>query len=323
MRVEDRGSDRVVVGCAISEHTLTVNLPGNPPNTVDSHDYPLTAANADDVLRQLAEVLLGLDRRISGIGLSVGGHVNHVTGTVVLAPDLVWAGCDWRGVRAAERVSDLMGCPTVVDNDVNCMAWFHFVAGAAKGCKNFATVYLGPDGKGLGSCAFCNGTPVRGANGGAGELGHVVISPTGARCRCGNRGCLEAMLSLDNIAREVNWGLRDSVDSFMGMKVLVDEGDPRASAAFARAGRNLGQGLAAVVNMFNPELILLGGPHDMLASEEDGDRSASIFWPSLRDALSIHSFSDMNDACTVRLERLGVDTAAAGAAMLAAAALDD
>lgn len=299
------------LGCALSEGRLTIT--GRTTLTkplVDSGD-------PEAVLLQVADHLTALDD-YPCLGLSIGGHIDSKSGTVVYAPDLITQGVDWAQVPVRDILCRATGRPVVVENDVNCMAAHYTTERPGQDVQDLVVIYLAPEVRGLGAAAVVNGQLLRGAQGGAGEFGHVVVQPTGARCRCENRGCIEALLSVDNIAREINWGGRHEVTSLAEAASLVLRGDPAAVAAFVRAGRNLGQGLAAIINILNPARVILGGPDEMLSKIPEGGSSAQVFGDALAQAVSAYAFSDLYQHCDVQVEVLSVEVAAKGAAMLAA-----
>ena len=160
----------------------------------------------------------------------------------------------WDGYRVADRLADHFGAPTLVDNDVNIMALGeHWKAWRAYDHLLFVKV-----GTGIGCGIITDGRIHRGAQGAAGDIGHIHVPGNEEICRCGNRGCLEAVagggamaarLRADGIAAENS---RDVVRH-------VRDGRPEAMQLVRQAGRELGEVLAASVNFFNPGVIVIGG----------------------------------------------------------------
>lgn len=287
---------------------------------------PVGVGEAFQVVAAIAQTLTDACRAtadgpdaLAGTGLSVGGHISEDGTTVYFAPGLIAEDGDWTNEPVAPLITAATGKPSVVENDVNCMTEYHRHFGVARGVENFMAVYLAPDVRGLGCGIVASGRLVRGASGGAGELGHLVIQPEGPRCRCGNRGCLEAMLVVHNFNRDLNWGRRDYGMGFEQGAQLVAEGEERARKVFARGGRYLGQGLANVINLLNPELIILGGPPELVDGEPREETSASYFMGAMRQALVDNAFSKMATDCRVVVGRLDIEVAAVGASLLAQA----
>jgi predicted NBD/HSP70 family sugar kinase len=227
----------------------------------------------------------------------------------------------WKNIDVRTRLQSRTGLPAHADNDVNCMAIDLLGNSDFSDLKHMVVVYIAEEGQGLGSALLAGGQIVRGATGGAGEFGHVTIQPAGARCRCGSRGCLEALLSVDTLAREINWGGKrwrgtKGVSTMAEAASLVEDGVLVAETAFRRAGRNFGQGLAVLVNLFNPDRILVGGPGPYF-SREEWPSANRLFQDEYETAVADYSFSDLQDGCKIEVVRLNPETAASGAARMA------
>ena len=187
---------------------------------------------------------------VRGVGVGVPGPVEFATGTPVAPPIMP----GWDGYRVADRLADHFGAPTLVDNDVNIMALGeHWKAWRAYDHLLYVKV-----GTGIGCGIITDGRIHRGAQGAAGDIGHIHVPGNEEICRCGNRGCLEAVagggamaarLRADGIAAENS---RDVVRH-------VREGRAEAMQLVRQAGRELGEVLAASVNFFNPGVIVIGG----------------------------------------------------------------
>lgn len=218
----------------------------------------LLAATRDDAARR------GLPLR--GVGVGVPGAVDAATGQIGQdiqnLPEL--AGCP-----LGARVVEALDLPTAVDNDVNALTLGELYYGAARGARQFALLALGT---GVGGGLCLNGELVRGVSGYGGELGHIPVDMDGRACFCGGRGCLKAYVSGPDIAAQA----REALAEGEGAGLLALAGSPEALTArhvfeAARAGeplamgvvervcQALGAGLAAILNGFNPELIVLTG----------------------------------------------------------------
>ncbi len=309
-------------GVALASNHITIAVYDAASGQTDlAKNEALTATSEAEVLRQIEHEIRQLQRTVKllvGVGLSIGGHISEDSRRVRFAPGLVAAGQDWEAEPVADNLESALHVPVVVENDVNCMCAYQGRLGKARGVANFLVVYLAPDVEGLGCGIVAGGRLVRGSTGGAGELGHIVIQPDGPSCRCGNRGCLEAMVAVDNFQRDINWGGQCLANDFAeGAALLHGEHHERAEKVFKRSGRYLGQGLANVVNILNPCVIVLGGPPELIEPEDAGASSSSrLFMEGLREAFAVNAFSSMARDCEVVIDRLDLTTAATGAALL-------
>jgi glucokinase len=175
------------------------------------------------------------------------------------------------GVQFRDLMSERLGLPVVVDNDANVALLAESRAGAARDCAHAVLVALGT---GIGSGLLLDGQIYRGSRGLGAEIGHMVIDLHGPDCQgaCPGRGCLEVMASGSAIGREGEAAARRSPASALGRRLadgreitggivteLAHDGDEAARAVLAEIGRRLGYGLVGVVNVFNPEMIVIGG----------------------------------------------------------------
>lgn len=188
---------------------------------------------------------------LAGVGIGLPGPVEYATGKPVKPPIMP----GWDGFDVVRYVQRSLPVPVLVDNDVNIMALGERTAHWADH-GNFLFIKVAT---GIGSGIISNGELQRGANGTAGDLGHVRV-PRGddVLCRCGNYGCLEALASGPALAAELG---RQGVPASKGSDVLrlVSEGNPQAIQALRQAGRDVGDVLATVVNLLNPSVIVVGG----------------------------------------------------------------
>lgn len=194
---------------------------------------------------------------VRGIGIGVPGPVDYAHGVAVNPP--IMAG--WHMHPIKEGFSGRYGAPVLVDNDVNIMALGEYWVMEPK-VDDFVFVKVGT---GIGSGLILGGVLHRGANGAAGDIGHVRATPDDVVCRCGNNGCLEASAGGAALAAR----LRDSgLDATGGRDVvrLVEKGNEEATRAVRQAGRLIGQALASMVNLLNPSLIMIGG--DLARAEQ-------------------------------------------------------
>jgi glucokinase len=225
---------------------------------------------ADEVIRRVAacvrealETASVAEGEVAGVGVGAAGLTDWRTGVVVLASNL-----GWRDVPLKERLEqELDGLRVEADKDTNVAALAEARLGAGREFRHFLYVTAGT---GIGGGLILDGTLYRGATGGAGDIGHVVVDPDGPRCGCGDHGCVEVFSSgagMVDRAREMLAGGEEAASSAMSIEVLTTEtifeaareGDAVAARVVETAGRALGLVLADYVNINNPEAIVLGG----------------------------------------------------------------
>ncbi|MFA5393521.1 MAG: ROK family protein [Candidatus Ratteibacteria bacterium] len=202
---------------------------------------------------------------IKGIGIGTPGLVNS-EGTVFLAPNFP----NWHNIPLAEIFWEKFKLPVKVDNDVNAVVWGEYLFGAGKG---FCTIICITLGTGLGGGIVVDGKLLRGINYSAVELGHITINTKGPRCGCGNKGCVETYVGSARIVAKTKKYLKKDRSSIIPELVnhnldnitpkIISEayrkGDRLAARIWEETGANVGVMLAGLVNVFNPEAIVIGG----------------------------------------------------------------
>jgi glucokinase len=204
--------------------------------------------------------------KITAIGVGAPGLSNPETGILFTSPNLP----GWRDVPLRDIVQERLAKKTFVINDANAAALGEFYFGAARGARNFIYITLST---GIGGGIVIDGKIYSGAIGAAGEVGHMTIDDKGPICNCGNRGCWEMLASGTALAREARHRIKEGVaTSILGYvegdveKVTAqvihnaaEQGDSLAKELITRTGYYVGVGLANLINIFNPELIVIGG----------------------------------------------------------------
>ena len=262
-------------------------------------------AVADELLEQTAEI------DVVGVGVGAAGFVEG--STITFSPNLTYD--DPHLGAALEARTQL---PVVVDNDANAAAWGERAFGAARGSQHVAMVTVGT---GIGSGFIVDGRLLRGATGAAAELGHTIVDPSGPVCSCGLKGCLEQFASGTAIARWAREAAtadpETSILSFAGAVEEITaehvaraarEYDEVARAVLRRAGRALGVGLSNIANLFDPEVIVLGGSVTL---------SGEPFLGPARDELARMTAAQRRRPMRLVLSTLGGDAGILGAAALA------
>jgi predicted NBD/HSP70 family sugar kinase len=259
VRIEPRGG--VVLALDIAVDSLAVALVGLGGTVFERMrvDRPRTHSSVDQVVADLVELAAGVRARrpavgpVTGIGVAVVGVVRREDGLVSMAPNL-----GWRDVPLGERLAAAFatGIPISIANEADLGALAEHRRGAAVGVDD--VLYLSGE-VGVGGGLIVDGRPLTGAAGYGGEVGHIPFDPDGARCRCGSVGCWETLVgegALLRLAGHPSAGGRAAVDAVLAEAAA---GSPSALAALAHVGRWLGIGLAGLVNVLDPRLVVLGG----------------------------------------------------------------
>lgn len=250
---------------------------------------------------------------IRAVGFGLPSLIDQERGTAVSTVHLPLRGVPFRDVMA-ER----LGLPVFLDNDANCALLAEARGGAAAGASHALMLTLGT---GIGGAILVDGRIVRGADGAAGELGHMVVDVDGPRCPCGNVGCLEALVSGKALGLEGARVARASADSALarvaasgreitGMLVteLAHDGDRAARDVVALMGTRLGVGLTSLANAFNPSVIVIGG--GVIAA---GD----LLLEPARAVVRERALAPSSTTVEVRAARFGAESGMLGAAVMA------
>lgn len=212
----------------------------------------LPAKGPADFLRRAEGVLRNWS--FSSIGLGLAGGVDPDTGALLFVPNLKgWTGFSFR--RALERA---YAVPVAVDNDANVAVWGGYKAALGGKGRTIVGLTLGT---GVGGGLIVDGELHRGATGSAGEIGHMTLQLDGPRCACGRRGCLEAYAGTAGILRAAKRHMK-KLPSPLTPKAVADAalaGDKGAKAVWAETGERLGQGIASLVLLLNPDAVLILG----------------------------------------------------------------
>ena len=226
--------------------------------------YEYTISNIIKAIQNLMKESKVTKDQIEGIGFGFPGQIDCDNGIVRLAPNIP----GWVDIPIADIVSQEFSIPVKVDNDVRCAALAELNYGAGRGAKNLVCITVGT---GIGSGLIVNGKLVRGASNAAGEIGHIKLQmENGPICGCGDRGCLEAFASgpaIVAMAEEYIRGgkstkYRELANPDITPYIVAEaakQGDVVAKKIFETIGNYIGVGLASVVNLLNPEKIVIGG----------------------------------------------------------------
>lgn len=202
----------------------------------------------------MVEVYEQLKRQYSPVamGISSAGQIEPDGSGVRYAVDNLK---DYYPAKFRQIIETRTGLPTIVENDVNAAALGEYWLGAAKGRESFLCVTIGT---GIGGAVFMNGSLIKGAYGGAGELGHMTIKFDGRPCSCGQQGCLEVYASHRALLRDFKEASGKDVDGKEFFKI-IKAGDPTAEKVFSQFTDYLAVGFAGLVHTLDPGLIIIGG----------------------------------------------------------------
>ena len=251
----------------------------------------------DVVVEAVEEARDGAGGEVDAIGFGIPSLIDQRTGNAVIAINL-----PLKNIRFADVMAERLGLPVFVDNDANLAALAEHRAGAARGASEAVVLTIGT---GIGGGLILRDRLYRGAIGAAAELGHLVIDLDGPPCQgnCPNRGCVESLASGTALAREALRIARERPASGLGRAVavgrelegplvteLAHDGDEAAIDAIELVGTRLGVAIASLVNIFNPEVVVIGGgvigAGELLLSAARAEMLARALPPS-RDIVQI------------------------------------
>jgi len=261
------------------------------------------------------EASRNVDAPLFALGLTAPGTVDANEGVLIFAPNL-----QWRNVPLRKIFSEATGLRVFVENDANAAAIAEHLFGVARRSRDFIFVFAGV---GIGGGLFLDGHLYRGKSGLAGEIGHLPIADwlgeeSDFLCHCGNRGCWETYANQQAILRRMRSRLDGNQDGFLRqlmrehdvplsiplVKRAADLGDVASRAVFYEAGLAIGQGISGLVNIFNPEQVVVGGPLSL---------AGEYLLPAINAALEKHALLETRREAVVALSAFNVDASLIGA----------
>jgi predicted NBD/HSP70 family sugar kinase len=300
----------IVLALEITVDSLAVAAVGIGGRVIDvvRLDRPRDRSSVDETVADLVALARAVQRRLPdtdgmiGIGVAIVGIVRRDAGVVTMAPNL-----GWRDVPLAERLADALGTtlPIAVANEADLGALAELRRGAAIGAQH--VLFISGE-VGVGGGLIVDGQPLTGARGFAGEIGHMPVNPDGRTCRCGSVGCWETEVGEGALLRRAGHPPDAGREEVEAVLQEAAAGSADALAAIDAVGRWLGFGLAGLVNVFNPQVVVLGGLFSRLHPFVDATLGAEL------DRLAL---PQAREAIRVVPASLGVDAALLGAAELA------
>jgi glucokinase len=302
----DVGGTKIATGVVASDGTIAEALAVPTPQ------------RQDHFIQCILEIVQDLRSRhpdIAAVGVGAAGMVDWPSGHIRWAPNN-----SYQDLPLQQLLTEGSGLPAVVENDANAAAWAEATVGAGAGLSNVIALTIGT---GIGGGIILNGELQRGDTGIAGEVGHFIINPaSGAQCGCGATGCLEAMAAGPALGRAGRRAaaadpagrlteLAGGAGKVTGETVheAAREGDPTARQLFDQLGYWLGVGIASLVNLFDPQLVILGG--GLVAT---GD----LLLTPTRESFERFVFARPHRRLpALALAQLGTDAGLIGAALLA------
>jgi glucokinase len=305
----DFGATNIKVGAVSDDFKVLKEI------VLRAKEHPTPQKFIQGLKKTLLELSSGLGlslARLRGLGAGIPGLTDSARG---VTHRLVNMPGGWRNVPLRSLMERGLGIKCEIDNDVNVVALGEWKLGAGRGSADSFYVTLGT---GVGGAIVANGALIRGACGVAGEIGHLIIRPDGPRCGCGSRGCLEAFIGTHALNRKAAHLLKKStvlsklvrdgkkISPWL-LGVAADKNDKVCKQIWKEFGEDLGLALSGMVNVLNPELIVIGGG---LAN------SWKHFSPSLLRSIREIPFEASSRACKVVRAKLGDKAGILGGALL-------
>jgi len=262
-----------IVSVDLGGTNIRVALVDQNGKIIEKQEIPTRVAEGEKiVIRQMKELIRDVIKKskmavqqIMGIGIASPGPLDTKTGVIINTPNL-----GWKNVPLKDAIEEEFHLPTYVDNDGNLAALGEYWLGAGVKVNYLVCLTLGT---GIGGGIIINGEIFHGATDAAGELGHVIVEPNGLRCGCGNYGCMEAYASGTGITKRTTQAIKEGAVTSITELVknqlekitplivyqAATKGDELANHILNETARYLGIGIVSIVNVLNPQLVIIGG----------------------------------------------------------------
>lgn len=299
-------------GAKVMEDHLEIVLTDLRTEVLAQQQVPFTQQTPEALVVGVKNAVTALQRKFQfdpsklvGLGVGMAGVIDPQEGICIYSPYL-----HWKNVPVKKLLEGAFHRPVWVDNDVNALATAEMLFGHGKNARNMVVITVG---RGIGAGLVLEGQLYRGASGGAGELGHTISVAQGQLCECGKRGCLEAYASEPAILGFARQNFPDLVAKHKPLQVkhivtAAQKGHLGAQELLCSAGERLGLALANLVNLVNPEVIVIGG---------EGVRLGRAFFEPVETTLRSYIFNGLGDHLQLFIDPWGDDAWARGAAGLA------
>jgi predicted NBD/HSP70 family sugar kinase len=300
-----------VIGVDIGETRTRVELFDLTMTERARAEYPLDQAAEHDVAVVVGQIASGLDTVLAGSGIDRSA----ILGVGIGVPGIIERGAEvlvhgqtygWDAVPLEKLLRAHTDLPLRFDNGAKTMGRAELWFGAGRGARNAVMVLVG---SGVGASLISGGATYQGATSSAAEFGHVTVAVGGRKCRCGASGCLEAYVGAAAILERYGRPMAAN-DQELALAELIGAADTssRAAALLDETAGYLGAGIGTLVNLFNPERVILGGWAGLLLGAR--------LLPEIRESASRHSLRHLFAATSVELGQLGPGAVARGAATL-------
>lgn len=285
---------------------------------IERIERPTPRGKPSDALKSMVETIQSVlsaagapRKRLAAVGVCMPGLVDMNSGTCLLAPNL-----GWRNVPVAQILTDALNVPIYVVNTADASVVLESIDGAAQGARDVVLIYVG---RGVGAGILAEGRLVHGGAGLAGEIGHCHVNGATEQCGCGRVGCLETVVDGPAIARAAIKALSEGRRSTLSVgsdaeiraedvAAAAEAGDALATEIMAAAGRELGLAASWMINLLNPEVLLIGGGV--------ANAGESLMGP-LREAALAYSLPQAAERVAIRPWTLGRDAGVRGAVLVA------
>jgi glucokinase len=297
------------VGIDIGGTKIAGALVDDSGSIIRESRVPTPATDGDDIIDSVVALVQELVEGTSaiGVGVAAAGFIDAEQSTIIYAPNI-----SWRNEPLKAKLDARLEIPVIIENDANAAGWAEFKFGAGRGTKNMAMLTIGT---GVGGAVIADSRLLRGGFGIAGELGHVRVVPDGLLCGCGAHGCIEQYGSgtaLLKAARELADSsnvegyllrkLRDEAGELSGQQVYdaILQRDPGALRLLSQVGTWLGETVASLTAVLDPEVVVIGGGvsavGDLLLDPIREGYLANLPARGYRPELKIKSAEFVNDA---------------------------
>ena len=322
IKLRYRPDSRMVVGVVLFHNRILAaltDMEGNPLNYLEIPIYEMTPESLLCSMKEAAlQILEGVPRdRVLGVGAGTPGLVDFETGVIEISVSRGWLE---GGVRVREFLERELELPVYVANRSRVAALGEYQVGVGRGISNLIYLFLG---QGIVAGVVIDGQLYLGSGSGSGEIGHVSVEPEGPLCDCGNRGCLECYATEAAILARARSIARENVDSFLQQVVdghlerltmdqviqAARQDDPSALAVLADVGTKVGFAVSILIDLFDPEMVIIGGPIGSSAGE-------FLLPPVIREA-QLRTLTRSLRRTRIVVGELGTKAVAIGAAVLA------